>query len=372
MTTTTQTPRELMTAAMRRQPTERIPTMPQVCHDTAIRVYASEDGEDWIEALRRCVEDPAVIYDYVIRLVEDVGCDGLRLFVKSDPVKVQRVGNRLVAVDPQTGERTGCIDTLGGGGFVPDEPPPPIEDLDDAKKRIATVAHDLTDEKVEMMRAARARVPDRFVASAPGGITMDSYVPLRGREQAMIDLVERPEFVSAVMDMQAETVIRRAEKLLATGIDAFYIGDPSASGSLIGPWHFEQFCLPAYRKFCDHFRGSDILMYIHVCGNSDPILEMLASVGAHVVEPLDPLGGVSVEDAKRRIGDQVALMGGLNTVTLARGTPDQVRAEAIQKCREGGPHGYVLAAGDMVPPDTPLDNLRAMVEVATRSLWRES
>ena len=80
-------------------------------------MYASEDGEDWIEALRRCVEDPAVIYDYVIRLVEDVGCDGLRLFVKSDPVKVRRVGNRLVAVDPQTGERTGCIDTLGGGGM---------------------------------------------------------------------------------------------------------------------------------------------------------------------------------------------------------------------------------------------------------------
>ena len=53
-------------------------------------------------------------------------------------------------------------------------------------------------------------------------------------------------------------------------------------------------------------------------------------------------------DAKRRIGDRVALMGGVNTLTLANGTPDQVRAEAIQKCREGGPQGYILAAGDMV------------------------
>ena len=38
--------RELMRAAMRCQETERIPTMPQICHDVAIRIYAEEDG--WI------------------------------------------------------------------------------------------------------------------------------------------------------------------------------------------------------------------------------------------------------------------------------------------------------------------------------------
>ena len=92
---------------------------------------------------------------------------------------------------------------------------------------------------------------------------------------------------------------------------------------------------------------------------------MLADTGVHVVEPLDPAGGVSVADAKRRIGDRVALMGGLSTLTLSNGTPEEVRAEAIQKCREGGPHGYILAAGCMVPPETPLENLQAMVDVAT-------
>ena len=128
--------------------------------------------------------------------------------------------------------------------------------------------------------------------------------------------------------------------------------------------------LPAYQKFCRHFKDRDILIYIHICGNSNPILEMMADTGAHVVEPLDPLGGVSVADAKRRIGHKVALMGGVNTLTLSGATPEQVRSEAIQKCREGGPHGYVLAAGDMVPPDTSLANLQAMVDVAVKSLWK--
>ena len=369
--TTRPTPRELMRAAMRRQPTERIPTMPQICHDTPLRIYESVYEGDWLDGLARCIEDPSAIYDYVIRLVEDVDCDGIRLFVKPEPMKVKRVRDRLIVVDPESDQRTGVIDTMGGGGFVPDNPPPPVETLDDVKVRLDTLVNDITDKKMEMLQEARARVPHRFVAVAPGGITMNTYTSMRGRTTGMMDFYDRPDFVSAVMDMQADAIIQRGEKLLKADIDAFYIGDPAASGSLISPAHFEKFCLPGYQKFCRHFRDRNILIYIHVCGNSDVILEMMVESGAHVVEPLDPLGGVTVADAKRRIGHRVALMGGVNTLTLCMGTPEEVKAESIQKCREGGPHGYILAAGDMIPPETSFENLKTMVDVATKSLWKQ-
>lgn len=362
--------RSLMQAAMRHEPTPRIACMPQICYDMALRVYAAQEGGDWLQGLARCAENPALVYDAVIRLVEEVDCDGLRLFLPADALKIQRQGDDLVVVDPQTAERRGKLDTQGGGAFVPDRRPPPVETLAEARTRLDQMVAAVTDDKLELLHAARQRVPSRFVASAPGGITMNTYTELRGRQQAMIDLVERPEFVADVMQMQAEAIIRRAEKLLATGIDVLYIGDPAASASLISPRHFEQFCLPAYQTFCRQFRER-ILIYIHVCGKSGPILEMLADTGAHVVEPLDPLGGVSVADAKQRIGGRVTLMGGVNTLTLANGTPDQVRAEAIQKCHEGGPQGYILAAGDMVPPATPLANLQALVDVARHSQWRD-
>ena len=344
--------------------------MPQICHDTALRIYAAEDGIDWIDSMARCLEEPSLVYGYVIRLVEDIDCDGLRLFVRSDPMKVRRHNDRLEAVDSVSGHRKGIIDLEGGGYLVSDNPPPPITSVEEAKQRCKQAEDNYSDEKMELLKQARARVPQRFVASSTLGMTMNTYTTLRGREQGMMDLFERPDFVAAVMDIQVETAIRQAEKLVTTGIDGLYIGDPAASASLISPQHFEKFCLPAYQKFCRHFASQDMLIYIHVCGNSNPILEMLADTGAQTVEPLDPLGGVSVADAKRRIGDRVTLMGGLNTVTLASGTPGDVREEAIQKCREGGPNGYVLAAGDMIPPNTSLDNLRAMIQVSKDSLWK--
>ena len=366
--TTTPTPRALMRAAMRREPTARIPCMPQICHDMPVRLYAGEDGGDWIDGMARCIENPGVIYDYVIRLVEQVGCDGLRLFVKPEPSRVKRAGDGLMTLGPD-GNRVGIVDIEGGGGVVLDRPPRPVASVSEARQRCAALAAGYSDEKMALLRQARQRVPDRFVASCPLGMTMNTYTALRGREQAMLDFFERPDFVRAVMAVQVETAIVQGERLLSTGIDAFYIGDPAASASLISPRHFETFCLPVYQQFCRHFKGRDILIYIHICGNARPILEMLADTGADVVEPLDPLGGVCVADAKRRIGGRVALMGGVNTLTLAQGTPEAVREEAIRKCREGGPHGYILAAGDMVPPQTPFANLQALVDVAKQGLW---
>jgi uroporphyrinogen-III decarboxylase len=363
------TPRELMCAAMQREPTQRIPCMPALRHDMGVRVYADEFGGDWLDALKACLEQPQLITDLELRLAQEAGCDGMRMFIEDGPHRVERKGEILMACDPQTGERLGRVDALGGGGIIPDRPAPPIETLAEAKERLAETSRAYSDEQIDLLRQNRARVPEMFVSSPPGGMAMNTYFALRGREQGMIDFYERPDFVRATMELQAEAAIEQGEKLLKADIDAFYIGDASSSCSLISPRQFERFCFPAYRAFCQHFRER-LLIYIHVCGNSNPILEMMADTGAHMIDPLDPLGGVSVADAKRRVGDRVAMMGGVNTLTLAFGAPADVRAEAIQKCREGGPYGYVLGAGDMVPGDTPLDNLKAMTGVAIRSLWR--
>ena len=122
---------------------------------------------------------------------------------------------------------------------------------------------------------------------------------------------------------------------------------------------------PRFRLFCTELHKLEVLIYLHICGNSNPILEMMADTGVDCVEPLDPLGGVDVGDAKRRIGKQVALMGGLNPLTLLRSSPEQVYEEATACCCAGGPDGgYILAAGDMVPDQTPQENIHAMVQAA--------
>ena len=73
--------RELMKSAMHREPMERTPTMPQICHDLPVRIEASEKNLDWLVGYKRCAENPSLVHDYVIELVQRIGCDGVRLFV---------------------------------------------------------------------------------------------------------------------------------------------------------------------------------------------------------------------------------------------------------------------------------------------------
>ena len=65
-------------------------------------------------------------------------------------------------------------------------------------------------------------------------------------------------------------------------------------------------------------------------------------------------------------------MGGVNTITIAGNSVDAVRAEAIQVCKAGGSDGYILVAGDMVPPNSPKENLQALVDVAKHNLWKQN
>ena len=46
-------------------------------------------------------------------------------------------------------------------------------------------------------------------------------------------------------------------------------------------------------------------IYLHICGNSNPILEMMASTGVDAIEPLDPLGGVRLDYDGMRIDGTV-------------------------------------------------------------------
>ena len=358
------TGRERMRLAMRRQCPDRVPTMPQLCHPHAVHVFR----EDYRQGIAETIEQPQLRHELTLELAQHYGVDGLRLFCLPDPMDVVDDGQDMVAVSRETGERVGRVDLHGGGHVVPDQRQLPVETAEDLSKLPKVRCEALLETSaLEGLQdaTARAHQAGRFVASAPPGFTMNYVSDRRGRQRALMDLMTEPDLVKQIMDVALANAIEHARALVECGVDALYIGDPSSSASLISPQHFEEFCLPRFRLLCEELHKSGILIYIHICGNSKPSLEMMADTGADCIEPLDPLGGVDVADAERRVGGRVALMGGVNTLTLQEGTPEAVYEESLACCRAGGSQGgYILAAGDMVPDLAPEANVRAMVAAA--------
>lgn len=81
----------------------------------------------------------------------------------------------------------------------------------------------------------------------------------------------------------------------------------------------------------------------------------MTSKGVGAIEPLEPLGGVKLEDAKAKVGILVCLKEGINTLTLLYDSEEQFKAEVIsciEKASTGG--GFIFGTGDDIPRDAPI------------------
>jgi len=68
---------------------------------------------------------------------------------------------------------------------------------------------------------------------------------------------------------------------------------------------------------------------------------------------------------KEILGDRMCLMGNVSSTLLSQGSPREIKQECkklIEACGEGG--GFILSSGCDVPPDTPFENVQAMVDAA--------
>jgi len=115
-----------------------------------------------------------------------------------------------------------------------------------------------------------------------------------------------------------------------------------------------------------HNYDPEARIYCHICGNALPIIDLLVDAGLDCIGPLDPLGGFTVGDARRAVGDEVTLMGGVDTQSFVVATGQEIEAEA-RRCIEQGAVGgrrYILGSGCVIPRSAKRDNLEALVRAA--------
>jgi MtaA/CmuA family methyltransferase len=180
------------------------------------------------------------------------------------------------------------------------------------------------------------------------------YADLRGTERAMLDIIEKPELYLAAGEVVVENAIAFARAQIAAGADMIGIGD--AAASLVGPALYRDLVLPLETRIVAAIHDAGAAVKLHICGNTAPIVGLMARTGADVVD-LDWM--VPLDKARETVGPGVTLCGNFDPVgVLLRGTPETVAAAARECLRQGGPR-FILMPGCEVPPGTPEANLRA-------------
>ena len=105
----------------------------------------------------------------------------------------------------------------------------------------------------------------------------------------------------------------------------------------------------------------------HTDGNVMPILKQMADCKPDAIHSLDPQGGVNLREARKIVGDKIALIGNVNCGLLQTGTDEEVDQDVRRSLNEGmaDGKGYVFATSNLVYAGLPLERYERMVE-----LWR--
>ena len=208
---------------------------------------------------------------------------------------------------------------------------------------------------LEAIRIARRRHGETapVISSMLGPFTIAGC--LFGVETLLIWMIEDPEKVQAAMTAGTRLVARYIRAQFEAGAHVVQVSEPTASGDLISPAQYLGHVAPFHRELTV---GIERPVITHICGDITRHLPHLATVGFR---------GVSfdiktdIQAARTHLKGRTALIGYVPTSLLRNGSPEDVHAAARQCLSQGVD---ALNAGCAVAPDTPLDNVRAMIAAA--------
>ncbi|MCZ7636458.1 MAG: uroporphyrinogen decarboxylase family protein [Verrucomicrobia bacterium] len=334
------TSKQLVAAALRGEPTPRVPTGPLAVHYCARLAGHS---------LRRYSTDPAALAESVMRYYERFLPDAIWLSADTW-VSAEAMGARVGATDdhqPLGGLGEPVVRTAADLDRIP---PPDVS----------------RQGRYPLMLEALARIVDALGRDVFIVACFDQYpfalaAALMGVNELMVRLHDDPPFVQALMARAADYALAYGRAQAQLGPDLLSGGDSPAG--LIGPATYRALALPAEQKLIAALKAATGKpLSLHICGDATALLPAMATSGADVLE-LDHL--VDLATACRTVGPEIGIWGNVDPVgILSRGTPQTVRATArsvLASLRAAGHRRFVLSSGCTLAVETPAANLDALL-----------
>jgi uroporphyrinogen-III decarboxylase len=179
---------------------------------------------------------------------------------------------------------------------------------------------------------------------------------------------DRADWVHGLLQILLEKKLRFVEGMKGAKFDLVETGGGSASSTVVSPEIHEKFCLPYDRQLHDALHSQGFLVTYHTCGGTRDIEELIVRNGTDASETLAPpsIGGNQEPwDVRRKIGDRLCLIGGLDQHSvLTEGTAEEIQSQVVRLFETvGRDGGYILSCADHFF-ETPLNKIAVYANAA--------
>ena len=371
------TPRERLMAAMRLEKPDCVPVCPDLSNMVPCRLTGKPFWDIYLNS------DPD-LYTAYKNTVDYFGFDGwwTDYFSAVKPVLRHQLEWRNLPVEERNGRKIQRSILVTPDGtlekemtFYPADSPTmtekPIKDLKESRKFWKYLFPEVTGIDPEGYHRQKKDWGERGIYGlwipAPGFNLWFDWVQ-DGITQCSILYYEEREVLDEFNEGFMKHYWRLFEYILGLKPD-FILTGGSGGFALQSPAIWREYALPVVKELTRRCREAGILTMIHSCGKQAEMVKWCAEeTDLSCINPLEvpPMGDCDLAVLKKRYGDQICLMGNLQTTdVMLFGRPEDVERaakEAIDDAAAGG--GFILSTGDQCGRDTPDENIRKMVEVA--------
>jgi [methyl-Co(III) methanol-specific corrinoid protein]:coenzyme M methyltransferase len=207
---------------------------------------------------------------------------------------------------------------------------------------------------IQAAHLLKARHPDTpVIASLSGPVSTAASVvdPLA----FLKELRTRPPQAHRVLDYVTRLLVEYAREVVDSGADIIAIGDPTATGEILGPRIFQDFAVRYINQLCDavHAHGKQVI--VHICGDMSKSRDQLANIHADAIS-VDAL--VNLKKLKDDF-PQINTMGNISTSLLEFGNDEKVSRNTRRLIRDGID---IISPACGLSTSTALINIRAMTD----------
>jgi MtaA/CmuA family methyltransferase len=185
---------------------------------------------------------------------------------------------------------------------------------------------------------------------------------IRSIECWMMDLYLNEEYVFKLLDYSSEISGQFIKLVACTGVDMVSNGDSPAGPALISPEMYRKFALPYEKKMADIAHELKLPYLLHICGNTDSILEDMIKTGADALELDYETDIIKVFNICK---NDIAFFGNIDpSGVITFGKPELVEEKVKQllSVYNDSPR-FVMNSGCAIPAIAPPENIKQLVQI---------
>ncbi|BCS54148.1 uroporphyrinogen decarboxylase family protein [Geobacter sp. SVR] len=203
-------------------------------------------------------------------------------------------------------------------------------------------------------RLARLHPDQPVIGSLTGPIS--TAASLVDPMQFLKELRKEREQAHRVLEYVSDFLIGFAHVLVESGATAICIGDPTATGEILGPKMFDEYAVKYLNKVIDGIHAAGVPVMVHICGEMKAVKPSIPLLHADAVST-DAF--VNLRMLKQEY-PQLTTMGNVSTILLESGDPEKVARRTETLVREGID---IISPACGLSTSTSLEAIRAMTSV---------